>query len=162
MLGARPIYSSHSGHPLSLPLSLKLGVSRKQEPSYQASTGRVEPLRPMILMTRPDTAPLCKKIFLMSLKLTLCNLTVLRRRVRIRLTACMTACSVASLCRVGRSGWRWDLMSSPERGHRSTSSLVLLVTQLQPAGGERAGYSLYRDILRSTLSTRRDTQTLCY
>ena len=57
----------------------------------------------------------------------------------IRLTACMMAWSVESLCSVGRSGWRCDLMSSPDRGHRSTSSLVLLVTQLQPAGGERAG-----------------------
>ena len=75
---------------LSLSLSLDLtGVSRKQVPSYQASTGKEEPLRPMSLMRSPVRAPL----------------TMLRRRVTRRLTACTMAWSRALLCRVGRFGW---------------------------------------------------------
>ena len=42
--------------------SLKLGVSRKQVPSYQASTGIAEPERPECLSRRPVRAPLNRKL----------------------------------------------------------------------------------------------------
>ena len=87
------------------PVWRQLGVSRKQVPSYHASTGRVEPERPRWRRARPVSPPLGRHSEDTGLGRVTGHLASPSSTAVVVAAACIPACCSALQWLVGRSGW---------------------------------------------------------